>query len=566
MIVAAPATNAVRQQLEQYVDDVLAGEIVAGRLVRLACERHRRDLEQSSVTGYWFDDDAAERAVEFFAFCRHVKGELARRPIVLDDWQVFVVGSLFGWKRSDNLRRFRRAYLSVARKNGKTTLAAGLALYLAFFDHEPGAEVFAAALTADQAKSVCWGIAAQMVRYSSLLQRRITPLANRLIRDDNASMFAPIAHVADAHEGRNPHAAIIDEYHAYPTSELPDVLELGTGARRQPLLIYTTTAGTGTESPCLALDTDCVAILEQIVDDDTTFAYIARLDHASEAFDERCWAKANPCLGVSVKVDSMRAGAAVARRRPRDLNEFLRKRCNLWTQAAERWLSLDDWDACGDEPDIAAGQTAFLGLDLSSTVDLTAALLVVKQPDGTYDVTGRYYRPEDTVADAEERDRVPYQRWSDEGRLVLMPGTMLDPAAIADDVLDWIDDLGVDVAEIGFDSWNAASAAARLEAAGASIVALAQGYKTYTEPCHALEGLLASRLLRHGNDPVLRWMAGQVTVRLGPNKSLRPFKPAGSQIRDDGIVALLMALSRALVYQRRPATSWSFWSLDDVTG
>lgn len=559
MTVAVRAETSVLSLMDAYVDDVLSGRQVAGRLVRLACERHRLDCDLGSVRGLSFDDDAAARAVEFFGYCRHIKGELAGQPIELDAWQVFIVGSLFGWKRADGLRRYRRAYLSVARKNGKTLLAASLGLYLAFFDNEPGAEVYAAALTEDQARDVCWGVAAQMVKRSPMLQRRVMALAKRLVREDNASMFGPIAHIADAQEGKNPNGAIIDEYHAHPTSELADVLELGTGARRQPLMLYTTTAGSDNTSPCVALDGDCVAILEGTVDDDATFAYIARLDSAKEAFEETAWPKANPGIGVSVRWDNMRDAAALAKRRPREMNEYLRKRCNLWTQAATRWLDLDKWDSCDGEPELAPGDVAFVGLDLSSKVDLTAAVLVAPKPGRRYDVLCRFYRPEDTAEEAEARDRVPYLQWARDGHLTLMEGTMLDPAAIADDVLAWIADEGLTVPEIAFDSWNAASAAARFESAGATAVAMAQGYKTYSEPCHTLEGLLDGATLRHGGNPILRWMAGQVTVMQGPNKTLRPYKAPGSNIRDDGIVALLMALGRAMVYQQGAGTEPQLW-------
>lgn len=550
MTVAVRSATSVLAQMDQYVDDVLSGQIVAGRLVRLACERHVRDCDLGALRGLWFDDNAARHAVEFFGYCRHIKGEWANQPITLDPWQVFIIGSLFGWKRSDGLRRYRRAYLSVARKNGKTLIAAGIGLYLAFFDNEPGAEVYAAALTEDQARDVCWGVAAQMVKRSPLLGRRVLALANRLVREDNASVFAPIAHIADAQEGKNPAGAVIDEYHAHSSSDLADVLELGTGARRQPMMLYTTTAGSDNNSPCVALDADVVAILEGSVEDDATFGYIARLDSPKEAFDEAAWPKANPGLGVSVKWDNMRDAAAVAKRRPRELNEYLRKRCNLWTQAATRWLDLDKWDACDGKPELVPGDVAFVGLDLSSKVDLTAAVIVAPKPGRRFDVVCRFYRPEDTVEEAEARDRVPYRQWASDGHLTLMEGTMLDPAAIADDVLAWIQDEGLTVPEIAFDSWNAASAAARFEAHGATAVAMAQGYKTYSEPCHTLEGLLDGATLRHGGNPILRWMAGQVTVLQGPNKTVRPYKAPGSNIRDDGIVALLMALGRAIVWQQ----------------
>lgn len=562
MTVAVRSETDILAQMNQYVDDVLIGRVVAGRLVRLACERHVRDLELGSLRGLWFDEDAAAHAVQFFGYCRHIKGEWANQPVTLDPWQVFIVGSLFGWKREDGTRRFRRAYLSVARKNGKSLMAAGIALYMTFFDDEEGAEGYSAATTEEQARDTLWGVAAQMVKRSPLLQRRVNVLANRLVREDNASMLAPIAHIADAQEGKSPHVGILDEYHAHPSSDLADVLELGTGARRQPMMLYTTTAGSDSTSPCVVLDADVVAILEGSVEDDAVFGYVARLDSPKEAFDETAWSKANPGLGISVKLDNMRSAAAVAKRRPRDLNEFLRKRCNLWTQAATRWLDLDKWDACDGAPEIVAGDRGFVGLDLSSKIDLTAAVIVVPKPGPRYDVLCRFYRPEDTVEEAEDRDHVPYRDWAAEGHLVLMPGTMLDPAAIADDVMEWVHDLGLIVPEIAFDSWNAASAAARFEAQGATAVSMAQGYKTYSEPCHTLEGLLDGGALRHGGNPILRWMAGQVTVLQGPNKAIRPYKAPGSHIRDDGIVAMLMAMARAMVHQATPSRQPNVLVLD----
>src|SRR5690554_4565746 len=235
-----------------YAQQVLAGELPAGRLVRLACERHLRDLETGHQRGLWFDNEAAERAIAFFGFLRHSKGEWAGRAFELSPWQAFVVGSVFGWKREDGTRRFRTAYNEVPRKNGKSTLSAGIGLYLAFFDDEPGAEVYAAATKRDQAKIV-WSEGKRMVQNTPALRARIKAFVNNLHIEATASKFEPLGADADSMDGLNIHGAIVDEVHAHKSRAMIDVLDTATGARRQPLIWYITTAGYDRESVCWEL-------------------------------------------------------------------------------------------------------------------------------------------------------------------------------------------------------------------------------------------------------------------------------------------------------------------------
>lgn len=445
-----------------------------------------------------------------------------------------------------------------------TTLLAAIGLYLAFADGEPGAEVYSAATKRDQAK-LCWSEARAMAGKNPALSRALTftDSKSNMARLDMLQKFEPLGRDADTADGLNPHAAIIDELHAHPNRDMVDVLRTAVGARRNPLLWSITTAGANQTSIWWEMRSYAVSVLEGVHDDDSTFVYIATPDKGDSWTDETLYQKGNPNLGVSVKLDSLLAERDRAMQIPAQQNAFRRLRLNEPTEQSERWIDMGQWDACADAPTIQPRDSVFVGLDLSSKIDLTGAVALRYADDGAVDVLCRFWRPEDTVAEAEKRDRVPYRLWADQGHLVLMSGTMLDPHAIAEDMLDWLS--GYDVREIAFDAWNAASAAARLESEGAVIVALPQGERTYSEPCHTLEGLLASGRLRHGNHPVLRWMAGQVQVRHGANDAIKPYKPHGSGLRDDGIVAMLMALNRALLAVSNDATGPSFWDMDGVS-
>ena len=547
--------------MTDYANAVIDGDIIAGQLVVAACKRHCGDVGLGYLRGLHFDDDAADHAIRFIENLKHSKGEWAGRNLKLEPWQVFIIGSVFGWYKADGTRRFREAYTEVARKNGKTTILAAVGLYLAFADGEPGAEVYSAATKRDQAK-LCWSEARAMAKLNPTLSRVITFTDSRsnMARIDTRSTFEPLGRDADTADGLNPHGAIIDELHQHPNRGMVDVLRTAVGARRQPLLWSITTAGSNQTSIWWEMRSYATSVLEGVVEDDSTFVYIATLDKGDDWTDEAVYVKGNPNLGISVKLDSLLAERDRAMQIPAQQNAFRRLRLNEPTEQSERWIDMGQWDGCADLPTIESGDALFVGLDLSSKIDLSGAVGLRYADDGYVDVICRFWRPEDSVQDAEKRDSVPYRLWAEQGYLELMPGTMLDPHAIAEDMLDWL--AGYEVREIAFDAWNAASAAARLETEGVPIVALPQGERTYSEPCHTLEGLLASGRLRHGNHPVLRWMAGQVQVRHGANDAIKPYKPHGSGLRDDGIVAMLMALARAMVAGESSASTLGFWDLE----
>lgn len=534
----------------QYALDVVEGRIVAGRLVRLACERHLRDLDTGWQRGLRWDPDAAQHAIDFFRFLKHYKGEWAGQTVRLEPWQQFRVGSVFGWKREDGTRRFRTAYNEVARKNGKTTEAAGIGLYMLDADGEPGAEIYAAATKKDQARIV-WNDAARMVRKSKPLSQRIQvyPGKGNMNVEETASKFEPLGADEDTLDGLNVHCAIIDELHAHKTRAVWDVLETATGARRQPLIWAITTAGFDQTGICYELRTYSVDVLEGRVQDDTWFAYIATLDEGDDWQDESVWIKANPNLGVSVKLDDLRRLAQKAKATPAAVNNFLTKRMNVWTQQSTRWINLDLWDENGTDiisEEKLAGRRCFGGLDLSSVSDLTAWVMVFPRHEDpeTVDVLARFWCPEKRLTDDSNRYRDQYKAWAKQGYLKVTPGDAIDYAFIKKQILD--DAAKFQLVDLNVDRlFQAHQLAMELMDEGLTIVGMGQGFLSMAAPMKELERRLLARKIRHGGNPVLRWMAGNVAVKQDPAGNLKPDK-AQSQSKIDGIVALVMALDRAM--------------------
>lgn len=541
-----------------YAERVLAGATPTGRLVRLACERHLRDLETAAARGLVFDDDAAQLACDFFTLLQHSKGEWGGQRFVLEDWQRFIVGCIFGWKLRDGRRRFRRAYVEIPRKNGKSTISAGIGLYLLVADGEPGAEIYSAATKKDQAM-ITHSEAVRMVQASPSLRKRVGVRVNNLHVLATNSRYSPLSADANTMDGLNVHAAIIDELHAHPTRHIVDVLDTATGARRQPLIFEITTAGWDRLSVCWQHHEYSRQVVEGLVEDDTWFAYVAGADPGDDWQDEATWAKANPNLGISVKADDLRAKARRARQVPDEQNAFKRLHLNIWTEQAERWLDLEDWQASAgpvphDElPARLAGRRCYAGLDLSSTEDVAALVLVFpddEEPDG-YDVLCRFWIPEATARRRTEKGAVPYSRWVDEGLIDATEGNVVDYDAIEAAIVGLAD--VYEIVELAYDPWNALSLITRLQARGMEVIPIRQGYASLSAPTKHLQSLVLSRRLRHGDNPVLTWMAGNMAVVSDPAGNIKPAKDKSSE-KIDGMAALINAVARLIVDQK-PAES-----------
>lgn len=532
-----------------YIHGVLDGSIPACKQIRLAVERHQRDLEEGAKRGLRFDRQAAQHAIDFFGFLKHSKGEWAGQPFELSPWQQFILWVLFGWKRADGLRRFRVAYIEVPRKNGKTTLMAGVGLYLMVADGEPGAEVYSAATKRDQAK-LSWNEAVQMVKKSPSLTKMVKhwKASDTLAVEATSSKYVPLGADADTMDGLNVHGALIDELHAHKTRAVVDVLETATGARRQPLQIEITTAGTDQQSVCYEHREYSEQVLKGTIEDDTWFAFIATLDEGDKWDDPTVWPKANPNYGVSVKPDDLARKCEKAKKMPAAQNSFMRLHEDVWTQQVTRWIDLALWDANAGEvdPDELKGRACYGGLDLSSVSDITAWVMVLPRDEDTeeVDILARFWCPEARLTDQHNKYRDQYQAWARDGWLAVTPGDAVDYGFIKRQVLEdastyQLVDLNVDRLFQGY------QLSMELADEGLTVFGMGQGFVSMAAPVREFERRLLGKKLHHGGNPVLRWMADNVAVRTDPADNKKPDK-AASQGKIDGIVALIMALDRAM--------------------
>lgn len=521
--------------------------------------RYILDQQKGKRRGLRFDLQKAEEAIEFFGYLKHSKGEWAGQRMELSDWQQFIVWNLFGWYRDDGTRRFRKSYNEVARKNGKSTFAAGIGLKLAFADDEPGAEVYAAATKKDQARIV-WGEAKRMVKASDL-EQYITVWKDNLSRDVTNQKFEPLGSDEDTLDGLNPHGAIVDELHAHKTRGVWDVLETALGARKHPLLFAITTAGVDLTSICWELHDYSQSILSNTIQDDSWFAFIASLDEHDNWEDERVWRKANPNLGISKKLTYMRELARKAAHLPASLNAFLRLDLNRWTQQVDRWLDMDLWHDNAGPPiheEQLRGRVAFGGLDLSSVADITAWVMVFPDADDPQRLTvvPRFWVPESRLTDPHNRYRDQYVAWERAGYLIATPGNAIEYATIKAQILRdaetyRLQSLNIDRLFQGY------QLAMELADEGLAVTGMGMGFMSMAGPTSELERRLLDRKVHHGGNPVLRWMANNVSAKMDPAGNKKPDK-ATSQGKIDGIVALLLALDRAMrggeegsVYDRR---------------
>jgi phage terminase large subunit-like protein len=564
-MIRSMSSSSVDHPAEGYISGVISGEVVACRWLRLMCQRHRRDLADGVQRGLHFDTEAAQHVIDFFRFLKHSKGEWAKRFIELEPWQQACLWVLFGWYKADGTRRFRTSYWEIARKNGKSTIAAGVGLYLMVGDGEPGAEVYSAATKRDQAR-LTHSEATRMVKASPALRKRVTTFRDNLHIRDTATKFEPLGRDADTMDGLNVHAAIVDELHAHRSDEVWGVLETATGSRRQPLMFGITTAGFNQDSFCFQLRDYALKVLEGIVVDDSFFGVIFSLDEGDDWTDPANWPKANPNLGISVKLEDLRNKALKAREIGSALTHFLTKHLNIWTRAAEIWLAPDKWKACGatlsafDEEDLA-GRPCYGGLDLSNTLDITALVWVFPPwgDDEFYRVLPRFWVPEETIREKSRNERIPYDAWLRDGLIEATPGEVIDYEFIYAQVDR--DAQRFDVKQIGFDRWGAADVYLRMAKAGIEMVQIGQGSASMSMPMKELEKLIVSKRLAHGDNPVLTWMAHNLVAVKDAAGNVKPDKKR-SRSKIDGMVALIMGIDRAVRFD--PVGDQSVYEQDGI--
>lgn len=501
-----------------------------------------------------YDHWAADKAVAFFhKGIKHTKGKWAGQPFTLQPWQEDAIRTLFGWKRPDGTRRFRTSFWFLPRKNGKSAIAAGIALFCLLCDGEPEAECYCAASDKEQA-SLVFRAAASMLRAQPAFANsvKIRDSLKRVIYKDSFLRAIP-ANEGGSH-GFNSSVIIGDELHTWPNRDFFDTLHTSTGAREQPLEVYITTAGHDQTSICHEVYTRAVAIRDGDIEDESFLPVIYEAGADADWKDPEVWAKANPNLGVSISTEYIEAECKKATENPAYENTFRRLHLNQWTQQENRWLQIHHWDACAATPEpIGDGEPIYCGLDLSSTTDFTACVTVTPCGDG-YKSVGHYWVPEERIEWLSRKHNIPVAQWVRDGWVTACPGRTIEYGPVHSYITDMAE--RCDLRSIGFDPYNAHATRVELEDnRGLPMVEMRQGVNTLSSPSKALETLVLEHRLDHSGDPVLRWMADNVAVKVDENGNIKPVKKvAGSYRHIDGIVALVMAIGRAAKDGGRPVS------------
>ena len=502
----------------------------------------------------WFDEDAAQWAADFYPrYLRHTEGEWAGKPFVLSDWQEHdIVRPLFGWKRPDGTRWYRRCIVWVPRKNGKTEFAAGLVPLVMLGDNEWGGQGFSIATVEEQAKIV-FDKASTMIGMSEELSERLETFKTSIYCPALHYSFKPLSKTPAGKHGLSMSLLLGDEVHEWADDRLYTFIHQSVAARQQPLEFLISTAGVRQGFGWELWDY-CLKVQAGILHEPDLLLVIYCADEEDDWTDEAVWQKANPNLGVSPKWDYLRAEFQKAEQSVRRENDFKRYHLNIWTEQAVRWIALDKWDACSEADRGGAlwkeleerlkGRKCFGGLDLSSKIDVTALILVFPpdEDDGQWHVLCRFWVPEDNMQERVRRDRVPYDLWASEGALFTTEGNVVDYRAIKLKIYKDMEQF--DVVSIAFDPWNATQVSVELHDEGVSMEEFRQGFASMSAPSKEFERIVLGGLIEHGQHPVLRWMVANVAVRTDPAGNIKPDKEKSTE-RIDGVVGAIEGIGLA---------------------
>lgn len=501
--------------------------------------------QKSSV----YDKSAADYAVAFIENLCHTKGTWAGKPFELIDWQEQIIRDLFGTLKPNGYRQFNTAYIEIPKKQGKSELAAAVALLLTCGDGEERAEVYGCAADRQQA-AIVFDVAADMVRMCPALSKRVKILASqkRLIYTPTNSFYQVLSAEAYSKHGFNIHGVVFDELHTQPNRKLFDVMTKGSGdARMQPLYFLITTAGTDTHSICYETHQKAKDIIEGRKIDPTFYPVIYGADESDDWTDSKVWKKANPSLDITVGIDKVKAACESAKQNPGEENAFRQLRLNQWVKQAVRWMPMEKWDKCAfsvDEDELE-GRVCYGGLDLSSTTDITAFVLVFPplDEDDKYIILPYFWIPEDNLTLRVNRDHVPYDMWERQGYLQTTEGNVVHYSFIE----KFIERLGelFNIREIAFDRWGAVQMVQNLEGMGFTVVPFGQGFKDMSPPTKELMKLVLEQKIAHGGHPVLRWNMDNIYIRTDPAGNIKTDKEKSTE-KIDGAVATIMALDRAI--------------------
>lgn len=505
--------------------------------------------------GCYFEERSAKRVCEFFSqLLRHSKGRFAGKSFDLLPYQKNdIIYPLFGWKRADGTRRFRRAYIEIPKKNGKTTLAAGVTLYLLVGDGQSGAHVFGCGAARDQARLV-FDEAANMVDSSPELSAvlQVRRARNVILFPDEKGKYEAIAAEAGIAQGKDAHGVICDELHAWTGREFYESMKYAGRAREQSLFFQITTAGDDMTAICYEEHERALRIVSGEEVESSYFGLIYAAEPSDDWKKPETWLKANPSFGVTINAQDFAIDCKEAATSPRKESAFKRYSLNIWTGATECWLSTDDWGNCGADfgREELEHQPAWAGVDLSRTRDLSAVVWVVPVDDCYY-LLDRIFIPENLIDEKEKADKVPYRSWVREGWILATPGDVIDYEFIRQTILE--DAASLDVRQIAYDPYNAELLCNQTlrDKDGLDTISIKQSMDLMGPPSSEFEKLVKGGRIRHRRNPVFNWMVGGCTVYEDSNKNIRPIKRR-SRSRIDGVVAAIMGLGRAMLQSAGP--------------
>lgn len=554
---------------ERYARDVIAGKIPACRWVVLACQRHLDDLKRQKdrAFAYRFDPAAAEKWCRFLELLPHTKGRWAAKAekLVLEPWQCFKTAAIFGWlRKSDGLRRYRRALILEPRKNAKSTWAAGIGLGMLTIDGEYGAEIYSGATTEKQSWEVFRPARLMAAKTPSLTSHfGVTVNASNLHILGNGSRFEPL--IGNPGDGASPSLAIVDEYHEHETDSLVSTMETGMGARDQPLLLIITTAGANVAGPCYQMVTEARRVLEGIVDDPELFALMYGIDGPrgkpgdDDYYPGDDWTKpetlqkANPNFDVSVKGEFLLAQQRDAINNARKASAFRTKHLNEWVFAKDAYFNIAKWMEAGGsglKMEDFAGMPCTVGLDLASKVDIAAAVFLFRRPAGGFAAFGRFYLPEKAI----ELDATGnYATWERAGRLIQTDGDMIDHGRILDDLVEASKVFTIE--SIGYDPAQATMLVTALQAEGLPVVEFRHTVLNMSEPMKEVDALIRAGKIAHDGDPCFAWQIGNVVGKEDAKDNVYPRKERPEN-KIDGAVALIMAMGRQMVGEPTTSSPW----------
>lgn len=526
----------------QYPADVISGKVIAGKYIKMACERFFSLLDDDR---YVFSTDKVDNVIRLFHHLRHFKGRHSGKPFVLEPWQEWIIASIYGfYNKNDGIRLTQTVYIEVARKNGKTALAAGIGLNALINDEEDGAEVYFAANSKDQVKISAWPLCSNFAKTFDPKEKYLKVYRDTINFDKTISWLKVLAADSTKLDGPNPSTFILDEYHAAKSNSLKAVLESGQGTRDNPLEIIITTAGFDKLGPCYELRTTATEILNGLKEDDSFFMAIYSLDENDDWKDEENWIKSNPNMDVTVKSSYLRKEVRKAMNTPSDEVNVKTKNLNMWCDSSDVWIPDDYILTCSRKVDLADFTTnddCFAGIDLSSTSDLTCVSFMIPK-DGKFYFKTLYYLPEEALETKKNKEQ--YSEWVRLGFLKLTPGNVVDYDYILDDILSV--DKRLYIVKVGYDSWNATQFVINATDKGLPMEPVSQSIGNFNRPTKEMERVILSGNVVIDNNPITRFCFRNVVMKLDHNGNTKPSK----EYRDkkiDGVISMIEAMGVCLM-------------------